>query len=125
MKGNKNAEARTDRNQLGRSAYRVQPRRRVIPGKQYQPDPAYWRSHFGVAELNRFRQQFDKMAAEADAAGQVVRRDTYRHHVLTISFAIQEKLDRAMETPAARNKRKGITEEISSAEASEILRANK
>ena len=122
MKGNKNVEDRTCRDQFNATVDGVQQRGRLVRSKHFRPDASYWRCHFGVSELNRIRQLSDKAAAEADTAGEAVQANTHRWNVYNISLAIQEKYDRANETPAARKKRRGVTDEISSAEAGALLR---
>ena len=122
MKGNKNAEARTDRDQPRGTTCGTRTGRAFHRNGFFDPDAAYYISHFSTKELNNLRWQFDRMAADADAAGAAVLRDTYRKQILLISTAIQTRLDRANETPAQRRERRGVTAEISSAEAGEILR---
>ena len=125
MKGNKNVEASADCDQPGGTTCGTRTGRAFYRNGFFDPDASYYKAHFSTRELENLRFQFDKMAADADAAGAALLCSTYRKQVFLISEAVQRRFDEASETPEQRRQRLGVTFEVSSAKASEILRTTK
>ena len=96
-------------------------RRNFVRPGGWAPDAKYWAAHFKPSELKRFVELFDQMAAEADIAGDHVRRDTYRQHVLSVSLAIAKRENGI--TASASEKPRPTVEQISQSDCDLLLAA--
>lgn len=100
-------------NSLGRTG--------IIRSNKWQPDESYWRHHFSSDELTKFIDFYDKLAGEADARGETVRRNTYRAHVLNIAIALSKRKNLCLDAATAEEKSETPADAISQAEAEQIL----